>query len=101
LNQVTESIQQNGQTVTINATPACVYWNLGADNIHYALNHQTDAAACRHHGPQPSPGRTGDQHITATVKWRITWNCTGSCIPTKAHGELDDLNTSSTAPPLD
>ena len=101
LNQVNESIRQNGQTVTIRAAPACVYWNLGTDKIHYALHNQSDAAACRRRNPQPPPERTGDQHITATIKWHITWNCTGSCHPVQAHGKLDDLYTSSTAPPLD
>jgi hypothetical protein len=99
--KVTKTVTDGQQTVTVQAAPACVYWDLDGDALEYAVNNQSDTVACRRHGPQPPhnrPARTSG--ITATMTWRIAWNCTGACTPANAHGTLDDLSTSSTAPPL-
>lgn len=91
-----KSLPVDGQVVKATATPRGVDWNLVESRIHCAGAGSAKSTACgytyqRSSSGQPggsTSGAAGKYHITATVTWTVTLQCTAGCV---GGGTLDDI----------
>jgi hypothetical protein len=92
------------QTVTATATPSETVWNLGETTITCAgpgTPYDPDGSpdqtsACSHSYQRSSAGQPDRKYqITATIRWHVTWTCTGDC--DAPAGDLGFMTSSTNA----
>ena len=85
---LSKSVSAGGTTVTVTAVPSQVDWSLGPASLTCYdpgtpwVNGMTDAATttCGYTYRETSDSQTdGLFAITATIRYQVTWSCTGSC----------------------
>jgi hypothetical protein len=95
--ELDESINAGGQTVTAEATPKYVEWNLVEKTIQCSTAGSPNSTECGYDYQRSSASQPGGTYqISATVVWSVTWVCEGDCDP-GAGGPLDDISTTATA----
>ncbi|HEX6467583.1 MAG TPA: hypothetical protein VF069_00700 [Streptosporangiaceae bacterium] len=97
--ELTHTVGQPGdQTVTAHATPEYVEWNLVETTIRCQNAGSADSTACGYTYQRSSADQPGGKyHITATINWRVTWECNGNCDPGAGTTPLPDISISSAA----
>ncbi len=85
---LTKSVTAGGTTVTVTATPSQADWNLGPETVTCHgpgtlwVKGMTDAAStnCSFTYQDSSVDEPGGSYgITTTIRYQVTWACTGSC----------------------
>ena len=84
-----KSVTAGATTVTVTAAPSQIVWNLGPTSITCYdpgtpwVQGMTDAASddLRLHlpGDLGQSSHKGSSQITATIRYHVTWSCTGTC----------------------
>jgi hypothetical protein len=93
------------QTVTATAEPSEMVWSLGETTITCAgpgtpydpHGAPDQTSECSHSYQRSSAGQPGGKYqITATIRWHVTWTCTGACDP-PGPGDLGIMTSSTNA----
>lgn len=72
-------VSAGGQTVAANAEAVGVDWDLGENKLACDNGGSKDGKSCSYIYKRSSTGQPGGSYeVTATIKWRVTWTCTGS-----------------------
>lgn len=88
------------RTVQAVATPYLVVWNVGEGTHTCTTAGAANSSACHYVYKRSSSNQPGGRYrITATIRWRVTWSCTGNDCDIQG-GALEDLEMSSTQVPL-
>lgn len=88
------------RTVQAVATPYLVVWNVGEGTHTCTTAGAANSSACHYVYRRSSSNQPGGRyHITATIRWRVTWSCTGNDCDIRG-GTLEDLEMSSAQVPL-
>jgi hypothetical protein len=78
----------DAQTVRAVAVPTAVEWNLGENTItcqgpgtpYRPKGPKDQASGCTYTYKQSSAGQPDEKYqISATIKWSVSWTCTGVC----------------------
>lgn len=100
----TATASVDGQTVSARSVPTAVEWNLGEKIITctgrgtpYNPDGPMDQpGSCTYTYQRSSAGQPGRKYqISATIKWRVSWTCTGAC--DTAGGDLGLLSSTTVA----
>lgn len=96
----TEPIKVGDQEVIATATPKSVEWNLGETTLTCNDAGSKDGRSCGYTYKRSSAKQPGGAYqITATIRWGLTWTCTGADCDSPG-GTLEDLTATSVLTPL-